>query len=108
MTLCHSLVKGCLTSELPGCNFPSVSQGLSRKGWSFFNSQEGFMAEKLFCCWCSYLRETAHLPLKQVHSTSSGRCATCNTYRSRFGFDRSLETIESEIERDQRKLLTSV
>lgn len=63
------------------------------------------MTEKLFCCWCSYLREGARLPMKPVHSAASGRCATCNTYRSRFGVDRTLENIEAEIEREQAKAM---
>lgn len=56
------------------------------------------MASKQKCCWCSYLRSEARLPLKDVHA--DGRCHTDYTFRKRHGFDRTLEMIEAEIERE--------
>lgn len=63
--------------------------------------------EPLGCCWCSYLRLQAHLRVKPIKSKRTNRCNACHTFRVKFGFDRTIDTIEAEIEREQRKMLVA-
>lgn len=61
------------------------------------------MDERLPCCWCTYLREQARLPLRLEKQW--GRCDRCYAYRWKYDVDRPLDVIEREIEKEQLRAM---
>jgi hypothetical protein len=58
----------------------------------------------MLCCVCTGQRGREGLQPKKVHAL--GRCIRCYQYRIAHGWDRSVELVEREIEREQRKAMS--